>query len=107
MPVPVELNVSKERLPPHIETTPYFVACEAITNAVKHASPSHIRVSAAQQDGGLRLVVADDGIGGARLGAGSGLLGLVDRVEAHGGRLRIESGDGAGTRVEVELPCAS
>src|SRR2546429_3207292 len=44
----------------------YFVACEAITNAVKHASPSHIRVSAAQQDGGLRLVVADDGIGGAR-----------------------------------------
>jgi signal transduction histidine kinase len=106
-PVPIELNVTEERLPAPIETTAYFVACEAVTNAVKHALPSHVRVSATRRDGGLRLVVVDDGIGGARPGAGSGLVGLADRVEAHGGHIRIESRDGAGTRVEVELPCGS
>jgi signal transduction histidine kinase len=106
-PVPIELNVTEDRLPASIETTAYFVACEAVTNAVKHALPSHVRVSATRQDGELRLVVVDDGVGGARPGVGSGLVGLADRVEAHGGHIRIESRDGAGTRVEVELPCGS
>jgi signal transduction histidine kinase len=53
------------------------------------------------------LEVADDGVGGARANGGSGLRGLVDRVEAHGGTLRVESEPGQGTRVIGELPCVS
>jgi signal transduction histidine kinase len=55
----------------------------------------------------LRLVVADDGVGGATLAGGTGLTGLVDRVEAQGGTLLIDSQAGAGTRLEAEIPCGS
>ena len=106
-PVPVELETSCERLPPQVEAAAYFVACEAVTNAVKHASPSHVRVEANLANGGLRLVVADDGVGGAADESGTGLAGLFDRVEAEGGTLRVESPPGSGTRIEAEFPCAS
>ncbi len=105
-PIPVDVEVSTARLPAPVEETAYFVACEALTNAVKHASPSHVEMRAARANGTLRLSISDDGVGGARVGVGSGLVGLVDRVHAHGGELRINSPEGAGTRVEVELPCA-
>ncbi len=106
-PLPVEiLAAPEERLPDEIEAAAYFVACEAITNAVKHAQATHIRVCAEQQNGRLVIEVEDDGIGGARENGGSGLRGLVDRVEAHGGTLRVESEPGRGTRVIGELPCA-
>jgi signal transduction histidine kinase len=104
-PVPIDVEATAERLPPHVEAAAYFVACEAITNAVKHASPSRIRVKATLADGGLRLLVADDGVGGANPAAGTGLVGLTDRVAAQGGTLLIESPLGAGTRVEAEFPC--
>ena len=94
-----------ERLPPPIEAAAYFVACEALTNAVKHADATRITISAFQRDGYLVIEVADDGAGGADA-KGSGLRGLADRVEAHGGRFWVESHDGAGTRVG-ELPCES
>jgi signal transduction histidine kinase len=107
-PVPVSLTeLPSERLPPPIEAAAYFVACEALANAVKHANASSITMSAVQRNGSLTVEVADDGEGGADIARGTGLRGLADRVEAHGGRLRIESPPGGGTRVIGELPCAS
>ena len=106
-PVPVRIeSAPEERLPPEIEAAVYFVACEAIANAVKHAQATAIRVNATGQNGRFVIEVEDDGIGGARENGGSGLRGLVDRVEAHGGTLRVESEPGQGTRVIGELPCA-
>jgi signal transduction histidine kinase len=106
-PVPVDLEATPERLPPHVEAAAYFVVSEAVTNAVKHASPSHVRVEATVVNRRLRLMVADDGIGGATVLGGTGLTGLTDRVEAQGGTLLIHSPAGAGTRIEVEIPCGS
>jgi signal transduction histidine kinase len=108
-PLPVQIeSAPDERLPSEIEAAAYFVACEAITNAVKHAHATEIRVSARRLNGRLVIEVEDDGDGGAHQnGSGSGLRGLLDRVEAHGGTLRIESEPGEGTRVIGELPCAS
>jgi signal transduction histidine kinase len=106
-PVAVELEATHERLPPQVEAAAYFVACEAVTNAVKHASPSCVRVEATVVGGALRLVIADDGVGGATLAGGTGLTGLTDRVHAQGGTLLIHSPAGAGTRLEAEIPCGS
>jgi signal transduction histidine kinase len=105
VPVRMEVDATAERLPGDVEAAAYYVACEAVTNAVKHASPSTIRVDARRDDGVVRLVIADDGVGGARPTAGHGLAGLADRVGAHGGELHVESPPGAGTRVEVVIPC--
>ena len=105
--VPVVVEASSERAPPEVEAAAYFIACEALTNAVKHGSPSRVSVQAERDDGVLRLVVSDDGIGGAIARSGSGLAGMADRVAAHGGTLALESPTGAGTRIAVELPCAS
>jgi len=106
-PLPVDVEATEERLPPQVEAAAYFVVCEAVTNAVKHASPSRVRVEAMLADGGLRLLVADDGIGGANAARGTGLVGLADRVEAQGGTLLIQSPLGGGTRIEAEFPCES
>ena len=106
-PVPVELDATHERLAPQIEAAAYFVVCEAVTNAVKHASPSRVRIEANVVAGALRLLVADDGVGGASLLGGTGLRGLMDRVEAQDGTLRLHSPAGGGTRVEAEIPCGS
>jgi signal transduction histidine kinase len=106
-PVPVDVVASGERAPASVEAAAYFVACEALTNAVKHGSPSRVTVHAVQDDGTLHVTVADDGVGGAVLRRGSGLAGLRDRVAAHGGTLEIVSPRGSGTRVEVVIPCGS
>jgi signal transduction histidine kinase len=106
-PVRVDVKATDERLPEAVEAAAYFVVCEAVTNAVKHGSPSHVRVEAMVANGALRLVVLDDGGGGATLVGGTGLVGLSDRVEAQGGTLLIHSPVGAGTRIEVEIPCES
>lgn len=107
-PIPVEVaSVPDGRLPPEIEAAGYFVACEALANAVKHAEATGVTISAERMDGQLVVEVADDGRGGAEIGAGSGLRGLADRVEAYGGRLEVTSPPGGGTRVRAELPCAS
>ncbi len=104
--VPVALDAAANRAPPEIEAAAYYVACEALTNAVKHASATHVQVRTDQRDGVLHLVVADDGVGGAAANGGTGLAGLADRVAAQGGRLVVESPPGAGTRVAAEFPCA-
>jgi signal transduction histidine kinase len=106
-PVPVVVEASGERAPASVEAAAYFVACEALTNAVKHGSPSKVTVRAVQDNGTLHVSVADDGVGGAILRRGSGLAGLRDRVAAHGGTLEIVSPRGSGTRVEVAIPCGS
>ncbi|MGE0025844.1 MAG: sensor histidine kinase [Thermoleophilia bacterium] len=105
--VPVELTATSRRAPADVEAAAYFVACEALTNAVKHADASRVRVETAREDGVLRMTVSDDGVGGAAAAAGTGLPGMADRVAAHGGTLQVESPPGAGTRIEVVLPCAS
>ena len=103
----VELEASGDRAPPEVEAVAYFIACEALTNAVKHGSPSRVTVQTERSDDVLRLVVADDGVGGAAPASGRGLAGMADRVAAQGGTLALESPPGAGTRIAVELPCAS
>jgi signal transduction histidine kinase len=105
--VPVDVVATADRAPPEVEAAAYFVACEALTNAIKHASPTRVVMHTSRVDGVLRLLVTDDGIGGAAERSGTGLPGMVDRVAAHGGTLAIDSPQGAGTRVAVELPCAS
>jgi signal transduction histidine kinase len=104
-PVPVDLHLAMpERLDRAIEAAAYFVVSEAVTNAAKHAQAESLSVSIAATDGSLIVTVADDGVGGAETGRGSGLTGLADRVEALGGRLEIASPRGDGTRISARLP---
>jgi signal transduction histidine kinase len=103
--VPVELNLAVgRRMPESVEVAAYYVVAEALTNAAKHAKASAVNVSAAVGDDELHLTIGDDGIGGAVSGAGSGLIGLKDRVEALAGRLDITSPRGSGTTLTVVIP---
>jgi signal transduction histidine kinase len=105
LPLPVQVSVQTERLAPAVESTAYFVVCEALTNVVKHAHARRASVDIGRSDGTVHLAVSDDGVGGASATAGGGLAGLTDRVAALGGRLQLDSPAGAGTRLRVELPC--
>jgi signal transduction histidine kinase len=80
------------------------VVAEALTNAAKHARASVVEVCAHVTAGILRLEIRDDGIGGATAGRGSGLTGLVDRVEALGGKMTVQSPVGSGTSLAVDIP---
>jgi hypothetical protein len=102
--VPVAVIVPAERFPPTVEAAAYFVCSEALANVAKYAEASSATVSMNASDGRLLVDVADDGVGGADPARGSGLRGLADRVEALGGRLRVDSVVGHGTRVFAELP---
>jgi signal transduction histidine kinase len=106
-PVPVTVDARLERLRPEIEATAYFVASEALTNVAKHAHASGAAITASCENGKLVIEVTDNGVGGAVAEGGTGLRGLADRVEAQGGRLRVESPPGGGTRVVGEIPCES
>jgi signal transduction histidine kinase len=106
-PVPVEVKTPGERFDRGIEAAAYFIACEGLTNAVKHANATKILLSAGRENGNLVVAVADDGVGGAAPIPGSGLSGLSDRVAAYGGTLRIDSNRRAGTTLTAELPCGS
>jgi signal transduction histidine kinase len=78
-PVPVEIDVSVDRLRAPVEASAYFVVAEALTNVAKHSSAGHAEVVARIEDGMLRVDVRDDGVGGASPG-GTGLVGLADRL---------------------------
>jgi signal transduction histidine kinase len=106
-PALVEVKTPGERFDRDLEAAAYFIACEGLTNAVKHADATRIVLSALREDGKLVVSVSDDGVGGARPTSGSGLRGVSDRVAAYGGTLRIESNRGAGTTLTAELPCGS
>jgi signal transduction histidine kinase len=104
--VPVRLTVAFEtRLPEPIEVAAYYVVSESLANVGKHAEAKHVSIDVARTDQGVVIEVVDDGVGGADRERGSGLRGLADRVEAHGGRLRVWSPRGGGTRVRAEMPC--
>jgi signal transduction histidine kinase len=103
--VPVDLDVTlNARFPEPIETAAYYVASEALANAMKHARASHVVISLAPGSGSLLLSIRDDGVGGADPARGSGLAGLTDRVEALGGSIRLDSVAGVGTHITVDLP---
>jgi signal transduction histidine kinase len=106
-PLRVDVNAPSERFDRDVEAAAYFIGCEGVTNAVKHAQATRIALSAGRQNGKLVVSVSDDGIGGASPGQGSGLSGLADRTAALGGSLRIESAPDAGTTLIAELPCGS
>ena len=106
-PIPVDVSVPSERVPMSVEAAAYFVACEALTNAVRYAAASRVSMRAVRENGTLLMSITDDGIGGAVVRRGSGLAGLQDRVAAHGGTLAVLSPRGRGTRVEVTIPCES
>ena len=106
-PLTVEVSACTDRFPPHIEAAAYFIASEGLTNAVKHAAATKVTLSARNEAGCLVVCVSDDGKGGAEAAHGSGLRGLADRVEAHGGSLLIKSARDTGTTLRAELPCAS
>jgi signal transduction histidine kinase len=98
-PIPIELAVrAEERLPEPVEVAAYYVVAEALTNAAKYARASNVQVSVDVRDGLLRVVVRDDGVGGADPARGSGLLGLKDRLEAIGGSISLQSPHGKARR---------
>ncbi|GAA3631107.1 hypothetical protein GCM10022223_56380 [Kineosporia mesophila] len=103
-PVTVEVDLPERGLPMAAQVAGYFVAAEAITNAVRHASASRIDVRGADTGNTLRLTIEDDGRGGADLAAGTGLSGLGERVRAAGGTLLLDSPPGAGTTLTAEIP---
>jgi signal transduction histidine kinase len=101
----VELHVGTQaRLPERAEVTAYYVVSEALTNVVKHADASEVRVDVDVDAEVVRMAIVDNGIGGADPARGSGLVGLKDRVEATGGTLHVQSSPGRGTSLVVELP---
>jgi signal transduction histidine kinase len=107
-PIPVTVDGSVgDRLPDAVELAAYFLVSEALTNVVKHASASEATVRLAREAGTVRVAVADDGIGGARAAADSGLAGLRDRLEALDAALVVESEPGCGTTLTAEIPCGS
>ena len=104
--IPVQvIRAPSERLPEHVELAAFFIVSEALTNVAKHARASSAVVEFDKTVVLLIVEVRDDGVGGASADAGTGLRGLADRVEALGGRLRVWSPAGRGTRVRAEIPC--
>jgi signal transduction histidine kinase len=107
-PVPVELDLhADKRLPEPVEVAAYYVVSEALTNAAKHAHASLVNVQLDAHDALLQLAIRDDGIGGADVSRGSGLVGLSDRIEALGGTLQLTSPAGNGTTLLIEVPLES
>lgn len=104
-PVPVDLVLEIDSsIPDSVEVAAYYVTAEALTNTAKYAQASEVKVHARARDGVLELSIADDGIGGAVSGGGSGLIGLKDRVNALSGELAVSSPSGAGTTLTVAIP---
>lgn len=103
--IPITLNTdSTERLPVAIETCAYFMASEAITNALKHSSATAIQIKTRIDQGSLIVSVTDNGDGGADETLGTGLTGLKERAETLGGKLTIDSPHGGPTALRLQLP---
>jgi signal transduction histidine kinase len=103
-PVPVQVTVVGDQVPSPVAVVAYFVCAEALANVAKHAAASRAAVSVTARGGRIRVEIEDDGMGGADPGRGSGLRGLIDRVEALGGTLQVASVPGQGTRLAAEIP---
>ena len=108
LPLAIQLDVPDfpgGRPPAAAEAAAYFVACEALTNTVKHAQASQAGVTVRISAGELVMAVSDDGVGGADL-AGRGLANIMDRAGAAGGEAVIDSPPGGGTHLQLRIPCA-
>lgn len=106
-PTPLHLEIAEPvpELSEIVGATAYFVASEAVHNALKHAQAQRVQIVLAQHGSLISLMVSDDGLGGAHSTAGGGLSGLRDRVNAAGGQLSLTSIAGQGTTVEAIMPC--
>jgi signal transduction histidine kinase len=100
------VDLPGERLAPATENTAYFVVSEALANVAKHSGADVCRVEVGHVGDVLRVVVEDDGAGGAVLVPGHGLAGLADRLRAVDGVLTVDSPRGGPTRTVAELPWA-
>jgi signal transduction histidine kinase len=105
-PLPLEVDLRLPRLPAPIETTGYFSIVEALSNTIRHAAATRVRVGARLDGDQVEITVQDDGIGGATPERGSGLRSLGDRAHAVGGTLEIVSPPSGGTTVTLRLPVA-
>jgi signal transduction histidine kinase len=103
-PIRVSVTVRVAHVPVPVEAAAYYVCAEALTNVAKHAEATSASMVVVQADGQLAVDVADDGVGGADGARGSGLRGLVDRIETLGGSLSVESPGGEGTRLAARIP---
>ena len=118
-PIPIEMDLGMDmdmagpagasggRAPAAVEAAAYFVVAEALTNIAKHSGARHGWVTVRREPGRLAITVRDDGKGGADPERGSGLAGIRRRVAALDGTARIDSPDGRGTTLTVDLPCGS
>jgi signal transduction histidine kinase len=107
-PVPVRLDLHvDQRLAEPLEAAAYYAVSEALTNTLKHAHATEVRVVIHVKDEAISVSVHDDGVGGADLGGGSGLIGLKDRVEPLGGDIQITSPRGEGTSLLIRIPMHS
>jgi signal transduction histidine kinase len=103
--VPVQIRIGvDQRLSDSVEVAAYYIVAESLTNAAKHARASEVRVTVDTDGPNLQLSIRDDGIGGADSGRGSGLVGLTDRAEALGGRLKVCSPIDSGTSLLATIP---
>jgi signal transduction histidine kinase len=103
-PIPVHLEVDLPKRPAALlETAVYYVVSEALANAIKHSHASEISITIASGEK-LQASIVDDGVGDADASGGSGLTGLLDRVDALGGRFALDSPPQGGTRISIELP---
>lgn len=108
-PIPVNIEAGDDargRFDAAVEHAVYFAGVESLTNAAKHSGASRCTLQLTASAGTLSLTVTDDGIGGAHIGKGTGLVGLKDRLAGVDGTLGVESPDGGGTAVTVCVPLA-
>lgn len=104
-PVPVSLTVELVgRMAESIEVAGYYLVAESLTNTAKYAHANEVGVHVRADEATLHIEVSDDGVGGANPAAGSGLIGLKDRVEALSGHFEVTSPTGAGTTVTARIP---
>jgi len=103
-PIVTSVHATDGRYREPVEVAAYFVVAEALANAAKHSHASRVDVNIDERGDRLHVEVRDDGVGGAQLGRGSGLVGLQDRMSAIGGTLVVNSRPGDGTIVRAELP---
>jgi signal transduction histidine kinase len=106
-PVPVDLRVLDGRVAPAAEAAIYFTVAEALTNVAKHSDAALVSVQVEVEGGEIIARVADDGVGGVRVTAGSGLPGLYDRLDAIDGTLTVHSPPGEGTTICARIPLRS
>jgi signal transduction histidine kinase len=107
IPLSLDLRTSVAELPESVQVAVYYVASEALANAVKHAGASLVSIAAEVTEDQLRVTIGDDGTGGADPARGTGLLGLQDRIHALGGRLQIDSPSGVGTLLRLSVPLST